>query len=283
MTHQTANADAPGRTQADGRDIGRQVAVISSVVFMIIASFVGSGAAGGTPIQDALGGALDSDASYLAPATPAFSIWSVIYGGLVLYAIWQALPAQRASRRQRLLGWWIALTAVLNGAWILVVQFGTLLLSVLTIIALLAVLAFVWRRTVLTREPGDGLLDSVLIDGVTGLHFGWVTIATVANITAQLTQLADASWADAAALWGSLVLIVALLIGTGISVWSKGRITPALAIAWGVMWIGIGRLADAPREGVIGVTAIIVAVLLVAVPVAITVARRVRGVAPTRV
>ena len=84
-------------------------------------------------------------------------------------------------------------------------------------------------------------------------------------------------------LWGTLVLIVALLIGTAISVWSKGRITPALAIAWGVMWIGIGRLTDAPRESVIGVTAIIVAVLLVAVPVAITIARRVRGVAPTRI
>lgn len=266
----------------DGRDIVRQLAVISAVVFMVIAAFIGSGAAGGTPIQEALGGALDSDASYLAPARPAFTIWSVIYGGLILYAIWQALPVQRAARRQRLLGWWIALTAVLNGGWILVVQFGTLLLSVVTIILLLAVLAFVWRRTVLTREPGDGVLDSVLIDGVTGLHFGWVTIATVANITAQLTQVADDGWADAAGFWGVVVLLVALAIGTAISVWSKGRITPALAIAWGVLWIGVGRIADEPRQTAIGVTAVLVAVLLVAVPVAITVARRARGVAPAR-
>ncbi|MGC5224332.1 hypothetical protein ACPW96_17335 [Micromonospora sp. DT81.3] len=274
------NASSTG--SPDGRDIVRQVAVISSVVFMVIAAFIGSGAAGGTPIQEALGGALDSDASYLAPARPAFTIWSVIYGGLILYAIWQALPVQRAARRQRLLGWWIALTAVLNGGWILVVQFGTLLLSVVTIILLLAVLAFVWRRTVLTREPGDGVLDSVLIDGVTGLHFGWVTIATVANITAQLTQVADDGWADAAGFWGVVVLLVALAIGTAISVWSKGRITPALAIAWGVLWIGVGRIADEPRQTAIGVTAILVAVLLLAVPVAITVARRVRGVAPAR-
>ncbi|MGC5172873.1 tryptophan-rich sensory protein [Microbacterium sp. DT81.1] len=274
------NASSTG--SPDGRDIVRQVAVISSVVFMVIAAFIGSGAAGGTPIQEALGGALDSDASYLAPARPAFTIWSVIYGGLILYAIWQALPVQRAARRQRLLGWWIALTAVLNGGWILVVQFGTLLLSVVTIILLLAVLAFVWRRTVLTREPGDGVLDSVLIDGVTGLHFGWVTIATVANITAQLTQVADDGWADAAGFWGVVVLLVALAIGTAISVWSKGRITPALAIAWGVLWIGVGRIADEPRQTAIGVTAILVAVLLVAVPVAITVARRARGVAPAR-
>ena len=171
---------------------------------------------------------------------------------------------------------------MLNGLWILVVQFGTLLLSVLTIAVLLAVLAFVWRRTVQTRDPEDGVIDSVLIDGVTGLHFGWVTIATVANVTALLTQTLDESWADAAGFWGVLVLLVALVIGTAISVWSKGRITPALAIAWGVLWIGVGRIADEPRQTAIGVTAVIVAVLLVALPVAITLARRARGVAPAR-
>jgi hypothetical protein len=272
----------PTPRDSDRRYILRQVVVISSVVFMVIAAFVGSGAAGGTPIQEALGGALDSDASYLAPARPAFGIWSVIYGGLILYAVWQALPAQRAARRQRLLGWWIALTAVLNGLWILVVQFGTLLLSVVSIAVLLAVLAFVWRRTVQTRDPDDGVIDSVLIDGVTGLHFGWVTIATVANVTALLTQTLDESWADAAGFWGVIVLLVALAIGTAISVWSKGRITPALAIAWGVLWIGVGRIADEPRQTAIGVTAVLVALLLVALPVAITIARRARGVAPVR-
>lgn len=274
QTHATASGAA---RSAGGNDILRQSAVISAVVFMVIAAFVGSGAAGGTPIQDALGGALDSDASFLAPATQAFSIWSVIYIGLVAYAVWQALPAQRTSRRQRLLGWYIALTAVLNGAWILVVQFGTLLLSVITIFILLAALAFVWRKTVLTRESGDGIIDSVLIDGVTGLHFGWVTIATVANVTATLTQSGQESWASFAAVWGVLVLIVALLIGWAISLWSKGRLTPALAIAWGVLWIGVGRLSDAPRETTIGVTAIIVAILLVALPVVITVARAARA------
>lgn len=273
QTHAAAADDARA---TGGNDILRQSAVISAVVFMVIAAFVGSGAAGGTPIQDALGGALDSDASFLAPATQAFSIWSVIYIGLVAYAVWQALPSQRASRRQRLLGWYIALTAVLNGLWILVVQFGTLLLSVITIFVLLAALAFVWRKAVLTRERSDGIIDSVLIDGVTGLHFGWVTIATVANITAALTQSGQESWASFAAVWGVLVLIVALLNGWAISLWSKGRLTPALAIAWGVLWIGVGRLSDAPRETTIGVTAIIVAILLVALPVAITVARAAR-------
>ena len=64
-------------------------------------------------MQDLQGGALDADATYLAPARPAFSIWSAIYLGLIAYTVWQAMPGQRASSRQRALGWWIALTMVL--------------------------------------------------------------------------------------------------------------------------------------------------------------------------
>ena len=57
------------------RGLLRQIVVIAAVVFMLIAAAVGTGAFGGTPVQDLQDGALDADASLLAPATPAFSIW----------------------------------------------------------------------------------------------------------------------------------------------------------------------------------------------------------------
>src|SRR5690606_6539520 len=116
--------------------------------------------------------------SYLAPAGPAFSIWSVIYVGLAAYTIWQALPSQRANPRQRALGWLIAGSMVLNGLWLVVARFGSLVGTVLAIVGLLIVLAIWFQRAVAT--PADGWLDALLIDGVSGLHFGWVTVATVA-------------------------------------------------------------------------------------------------------
>ena len=93
-------ASSPSRVTAASRpaDLVRQIAVISAMCFMIIAAAVGTGALGGTPVQDLQNGALDADGSFLAPARPAFSIWSAIYLLLIVYTVWQALPRQRATR-----------------------------------------------------------------------------------------------------------------------------------------------------------------------------------------
>src|SRR3546814_16885577 len=110
------------RTQPSPSDLVRQIVVLSAVSFMLVAAMVGTGLLGGTPAQDVQDGALDADASYLAPAGPAFSIWSVIYLGLIGYAVWQALPRQRAHPRQRARGWLGALTRVLHGLWLVHAQ-----------------------------------------------------------------------------------------------------------------------------------------------------------------
>ena len=263
-------------TTRQSADLVRQIAVISAVVFMLIAAMVGVGLFGGTAVQDLQNGALDSDASYLAPASRAFSIWSVIYVGLIAYAVWQALPRQRANERQRALGWLVALTAVLNGIWLVVAQFATLPLTVVAIVVLLGALAVTFRRAVRTRTPGDGIADAVLIDGVTGLHLGWVTVATVANTAALLTQSGPASWAAAADVLGVVVLIVVGAIGLAIAFASGWRVTPTLAIGWGVFWLGIGRLTGEPASTPIGVTALIVAAIVVLVPLAVAGLRLIR-------
>jgi hypothetical protein len=237
---------------------------------MLVAAMVGTGLLGGTSVQELQGGALDEDGSFLAPAGPAFSIWSVIYLGLIGYAVWQALPRQRHDARQRALGWGIALTEVLNGLWLVAAQFTTLPVTVLTIVLLLATLGVVFRRIV--RRPGRGIVEAVLVDGVTGLHLGWVTLATVANVAAWLTQIAPAEWVAGAEVWGLVVLVVVALVGCVMGWRGEGRLAPAAALAWGLAWLAVGRLTGEPQSTVLGIAAIVVAVLIVAV----TVVRRLR-------
>jgi hypothetical protein len=254
-------------------DLARQIAVISAAVFMIVAALVGTGFFGGTPVAELQDGKLSAEYSYLAPAQQAFSIWSVIYLGLLAYTVWQALPGQRASARQRALGWWIALSMVLNGMWLVLAQFTTLLLTVIGIVALLIVLCVIFRIAVRTRETGGGVLDSLLVDGANGLHLGWVTLATVANTTAFLTDVAPESWGEAATPVGVVVLVVVGLIGVAIAWFSRGRIAPALALAWGLSWLAVGRLSVEPLSTGIGVTAIVVAVVVLLAAVVVRFAR----------
>lgn len=255
------------------KDLARQIVVISAFCFMIVAAMVGTGLFGGTPVQDLQDGALDADGSYLAPARQAFSIWTVIYVGLFAYTVWQALPRQRSRSRQRDLGWLIAGTMVLNGLWLVTAQFATLPLTVLAIVLLLALLGFTFRRTVV--RPGRGWIDSLLIDGVTGLHLGWVALATVANTSAWLTTIVPEQAEESAAVWGIAVLAVVAAIGVGIAWASEWRIAPGLAMGWGLAWIAVGRLAFEPPSQAIGVAAIFAAVIVVVVPLAGTLMHRV--------
>ncbi len=133
------------------KDIVRQIVVISSMAFAVIGSAFGSGAFSDQSIQNASSGALSASYTPVAPAGPAFSIWSVVYLGLIAYTVWQAHPAQRADERQRRVGYPVAVTLVLNAVWILTAQAGFLVLSGGVIVALLATLMWTFRALMATR------------------------------------------------------------------------------------------------------------------------------------
>ncbi|MGJ4845363.1 TspO/MBR family protein [Leifsonia sp. Le1] len=271
----TAVTDAATATRPVAADRVRQVAVVVGAVLAVIGAFVGSGAAGGTPIQKAAGGALSADATMLSPAGPAFSIWSVIYLGLLGYAIWQALPSQAAKTRQRRIGYWMLASLLLNAAWILSVQFGMLALSAVLIAALLVVLivAFV----LLQRIPGGTTADAILFDGATGLYLGWVMVATVANVTSLLVAAGFDGFGWSPHAWGMALVVVAAILGPALAIWDRGRLTPAIASAWGLAWIGVSRLTGTLESAPVAITAIAAAVVLLMIAVAVRVSGRGRS------
>lgn len=241
------------------RDILRQSIIIATAVFMLCGAAVGGGAFGGESVANLQDGALSAQGSPLAPAGPAFAIWTLIYLGLAAYTIWQALPAQRDSARQRAIGYWVAASMVVNGLWLVTARYLDLVATVTVIALLLALLARI--IVLLGRIPASGLVDRALFDVVSGLHFGWVTIATVANTAAWLTRVLPAETAEQADAWGMAVLVVVAAIGAASALVTR-RLSPALATAWGLAWLAVGRITDEPQSTTIGITAVIVAVVI---------------------
>lgn len=264
----TAPIAAPAAGDTDARaggDLARQLTVAISAVIAIVGSFIGSGAAGGTPIQDAAGGALAADATLIAPGTGAFSIWTVIYLGLLAYAVWQFLPAQKRAARQRRLGYLVAASLLLNAAWILSVQFDLLGLSVPVIIVLLGVLA--WAFVITIQAPPTGVVDSVITDGTIGLYLGWVCVATAANTAAVLVAAGFDGWGIAAELWAAAVIVLAGVVGILLAVYGGGRIAPMLSLVWGLVWVGVARLSDEPSSPSTAIAAFVTAGAIVLVTV----------------
>ncbi|WP_439688884.1 tryptophan-rich sensory protein [Curtobacterium sp. SP.BCp] len=239
-----------------------RIVVIVSAVIAVVGSFIGSGAAGGTPIQDAAGGALSASSTSIAPDGPAFGIWSVIYLGLIVYAVRQLFRTADDERHARL-ALPATLSLLLNAAWILSVQFGFLWASEPIIVALLVVL--VWTFTILRRTRPSGVVEAIVTDGTFGLYLGWVCVATAANTAAVLTAAGFRGFGLGQDVWGVLVAAVAGLVGVLLAVWGRGRLAPTVSLCWGLAWVAVGRL-DGPLVSVpTAVTAVVAVVVVVLV------------------
>lgn len=216
---------------------GKITTAALTVIAIVTAAF-GAGAFGGTPIQDAAGGWLGPDGTWIAPASTAFSIWSVIYLGLIAYTVWQFFPSADTARHHRLRPWILA-GILLNSLWIWTVQAGWLAVSVVVIALLLAVLCRILVVKENMRVNGWG--ERILVDGVQGLYLGWVSIATVANVAAWLASMGWTGAPMGPIVWTNIVIVVATLVGAFTAVYSGGRLMPAVGLAWGLAWVAVGR------------------------------------------
>ncbi|OCG74862.1 hypothetical protein A7J15_04180 [Microbacterium sediminis] len=246
----------------------RQVAVAIAVAGALIGGFIGSGALGGRSVDETQGGALGPAGSLLAPASPAFLIWTPLYAGLVAYAVWQLLPSQRRSPRHRAVGWWLAAIAVLEGLWILAAQLLPLWTTVV-VMALLVFVAYRAHRAAFASRTGRSLRGGILLDGLAGAHLGWATVAGAANAGAWIAGLHLGGWAGDGA--GVLALVLLGAAGIVVSARTAWSVAAPLAMAWGAVWIGVARLTAEPASAPVGVVAFAMAALLAAVSVAMRV------------
>ena len=247
------------RATVEPSDRLRQVGVTAAEVFCVLGTLVGVGVLG-TRVSESSGGALAADATLLAPAGPAFAIWTPIYLGLAGFTVYQWLPMQAAEPRHRAVGWLAAASMVLNAAWLLVTQQGWIWVGVLVMAALVACLGLLVRR--LEEHPSYGHGETVLVDGTFGLYLGWVAVAACANVTAALVASGVDPGGATAQLAAVVVLTVAAAVGVLLARRLGGRWAVAVAMAWGLLWIAWGRVADEPRSVVVALAAVVAAVVV---------------------
>jgi len=246
------------RQRALQSDRRRQLWVTLCFVAGIVGVLFGVGVLG-ERVEESPGGDLAADATLLAPASPAFSIWTVIYLGLTAYTVYQWLPDQTTDRRHRAIGGLAGASMQLNAAWLLVTQQGWIWFSVVVILALAAVL--VRLVFLLQTTPSYGIAETLAVDVTFGLYLGWVLAASGANVGAALSS-SDAGPGR----WTAVALIVVVtVVGCALLRLFSGRFAVAAALAWGLGWIAVGRLLDEPADALVGTVAAICAVVVLAV------------------
>lgn len=121
--------------------------------------------------------------SYFTPASFTFSIWGVIYTGLLLYAIYQSFPGRQGEERLCYIGRLFVINCVLNSAWLFAWHYQALALSLILMLCVLATLVFAYSHL---GEWGE---VSLLVRIPFTLYLAWICVATLANVSALQTSL----------------------------------------------------------------------------------------------
>jgi translocator protein len=178
---------------------------------------------------------------YFVPAGYVFAIWGVIYIGWIAFAIYQARPAQKESPRLRRLGYAFALSGVFNAAWLFCWHYNFFGLSVLVMLALLALLIISYLRLDVGRTPVTGV-EKWSVDIPFSIYLGWITVATVANISDYLYLIGWDGFGLAPQVWAVIMIVVASLLGALMTVLRRDS-AYAFVLAWSFAGIGVKQAA----------------------------------------
>lgn len=144
-----------------------------------------------------------------APAGYAFSIWGLIYTLLGIYVIYQ-FQKKKNNLTEKINKIFIV-NALLNASWIFAWHYDVIWLSVIIMLGLLLTLikiADILKSNSLTSE------EKWFIKLPFSVYFGWITVATIANITVFLVYLKWNGFGIPESYWTVIVLLVGMLIGS---------------------------------------------------------------------
>ena len=250
----------------------RQFAVLFSIITMIVMNYLSNVRAFGGKTNAEIS---DKYHTLITPAGYAFSIWGVIFLGLLAFGVYQGLGSQRTNPRFRAVGWWVVLNALCNAIWSPLFNNERIGIALLVILVMLFSLAIIEQHLLarpnvpfIATNPDATLPESSASPTETWLaripfsiYFGWLTVATILNVAVYLKStnfdllgLNEQTWAIA-------MLIVGLLVGA--IVFNRFRsIAYILVFAWAYRAIAVEQ-ADYSSIQIVAGAGVVVATVLV--------------------
>jgi translocator protein len=238
---------------AEAGALGRQWLVIAALVVMIATNIL----ANALPLNNQTTGAISARFPiYFEPAGYVFSIWGLIYLGLIVYAVYQALPAQRQNPRLRAIAFPFILSCLANTTWLFLWHYNRFTLTQAAMVTLLLALILIYRRLAAGR-PAASTIEKWAVHLPFSVYLGWVTVATVANTSIVLYDWGWRGGALGEPVWAVLMLLVTAGL-TFLMLWRHGDVAYALVIVWAAAGIAVKQSGS----GLVAGTAVAVAVLV---------------------
>lgn len=186
----------------------------------------------------------------LAPAPITFAIWGVIYFLLALYVVYQFGVFQNTQdpNKEDLfknIGYYFAASSIFNTVWIFAWHYKNIGLSLLLIVLVFVCILLVNEKT---KKAQLSFKDKFLIRLPFSIYFGWLTIATIANVTTFLVKAGWDSLGTSATIWTILILLIGLLISIATIILNKDFFY-GIVVIWAYIGIYIKHISITGYNG----------------------------------
>jgi hypothetical protein len=176
---------------------------------------------------------------YFVPAGYVFSIWGLIYLGLIAFTVYQAFPAQRENELLKKIypAYWIGSLA--NASWIFLWHYEFFLLTLIAMFTILATLLYIQTQLSKVRSGMDRC-QKWYVQYPFSIYLGWISVATIANLSQVLFYINWGGWGIAPVIWAVIMLVVATILGL-LMVWREKDIPYLLVLVWAFVGIGVSQ------------------------------------------
>ena len=186
-----------------------------------------------------------------APAGITFAIWGLIYLLLAGFVFYQfgAFQRNKSTYREDLIqeiGPYFAISSLANAAWIFAWHYQMILVSVVLMLIILYCLAVIVIH--ISKYDLFPMKEKIFVKLPFSIYFGWITVATIANITVLLVSLGWHGWGISEQMWTVVILFVGLIIA--IMTMLKNRdIAYGLVVIWAYAGILLKHLSASGFNG----------------------------------
>lgn len=217
------------------RDTLRQIAVIVITVVTLVVN----GLATALPLNNVTTRELSD--MYLVRFVPAgyvFAVWGIIYIGFMMYSIYQGLNSQRTNPRLQKIGWWFVVGSVANSLWLVFWHHFQVEVTMVMMLILLATL--IYTVITLVRMPAASLLERIMVDIPFHIYTGWISVATIVNVTVLLDKQGVKN--DGLGIWLAIGLTGIAVVLALLQRWWRRDTAYGFVIAWALYGVGVKQI-----------------------------------------
>jgi hypothetical protein len=215
----------------------------------------------------------DKYPNLFVPAGITFSIWGIIYILWVVFAVYQARDLFKKEEREmpflHQITFLFILSNVANSAWIFAWHYEYVGLSLLLMIVLLLSLLAIYVRLNIGRTTAS-LTEKLCVQVPFSVYLGWITVATIANVTAFLVSVNWDGFGISQLTWTIVVIGVGVLI-TLLMLALRRDIAYSLVVIWALLGIYLKRTTTGSANNDVATTSLIAMGILIAGVVAVAV------------